>query len=241
MPQEKRLTMKDLPENERPYEKLERFGPEALSDSELLSILLRSGTRSERVTEVAQRALVTAQEHNPADPLSALLLMPLEELSGLRGIGRVHAIQLKAVLEVSARIAAAKSPGRLSFKDPASVADHCMEAMRHLDQEHVRVLYLNNRGQLLSDKTLSIGTIQQALVCSRSIISAAMSCRAVQFILLHNHPSGDPTPSKEDIETTLKLMEAGQLMDVRLVDHIVIGDGTYYSMKEHGILNGTPV
>ena len=94
MPQEKRLTMKDLPENERPYEKLERFGPEALSDSELLSILLRSGTRSERVTEVAQRALVTAQEHNPADPLSALLLMPLEELSGLRGIGRVHAIQL---------------------------------------------------------------------------------------------------------------------------------------------------
>ena len=241
MSQVKKLTMKDLPESERPYEKLERLGPGALSDAELVAVLLRSGTRGERVTEIAQRALISAREINQSDPLSALLQMPLEELSQLRGIGRVHAIQLKAVREVAIRIASSKAADRISLKDPASVADYCLESMRHLDQETVRVLYLNNKGLLLADRTLSIGTIRQALVCSRDIIAAAIACRAVQFVILHNHPSGDPTPSQDDIETTLRLVEAGELMDVRLVDHIIIGDGIYYSMKEHGILEGAQV
>ncbi len=241
MLQEKNLTMKDLPESERPYEKLERLGPGVLSDAELLAVLLRSGTRGERVTEVASRALAAASAaaHTAGanDPLSALLLTPLEELSKLRGIGRVHAIQLKAVLEISIRIASAKALEHVSFQDPASVADFCMESMRYLEQETVRVLYFNNRGMLLADKTLSVGTIQQALVCTRDIMAAAMACKAVYFIILHNHPSGDPTPSREDIETTQRLAEAGQLMEVRLLDHIVIGNGIYYSMKEHGHLH----
>lgn len=241
MSQEKKLTMKDLPVSERPYEKLERLGPGALSDAELIAVLLRSGTRGERVTEVAQRALISAREINQGDPLSALLQMPLEALSGLHGIGRVHAIQLKAVREVATRVASSKGPDRICFQDPSSAADFCMESMRHLDQETVRILYLNSKGMLLADKTLSIGTIQQALVCSRDIMAAALSCRAVQYIILHNHPSGDPNPSHDDIETTLRLIEAGALMDIRLVDHIIIGDGVYYSMKEHGILDGIPV
>lgn len=231
-----KLTMKKIPVSERPYEKLEKLGAEALSDAELLAIVLRSGTAKERVTEMACRILTELGDGRTENPLSELFRMNLKQLQKLDGIGRVKAIQIRAIMEISARLSYAAARKRFQADDPESVASMYMEKMRYLTKEIVKVVYLDTKNQYIAEQDLSIGSVNESIVSVREVYAAAMEKSAVNVILLHNHPSGDPTPSQADIQVTRQMMTGGAIMDIGLLDHIIIGNGIYYSMKEQGII-----
>lgn len=233
---DEKLTMKTIPASERPYEKLENLGAAALSDAELISILLRSGTRTERATEVACRMLAEAARQQNQSPLAALFCMSLSRLQEIAGIGRVKAIQLKAVMEISSRLSAAVALERFQAGDPETVAAVYMERMRYLQQEIVKLVFLDNQNQYVSEQNISVGSVNLSILSTRDIFAAALERKAVHLILLHNHPSGDPAPSRNDIAGTHRLAECGRLLEIPLLDHIIIGNGTYYSMREQGIL-----
>lgn len=225
------MTIKHLPFSERPYEKLEKKGAKALSDAELLAIILKSGLKNERSTEMASRVLGEFK-----DGLLSLHTLTIEELMQNKGIGRVKAIQLKAVAELSDRINKERYKKFFDVNSPKSVADCYMESLRHLENEKVIMLSLNSKNQIIKEDTLSVGTVSASLVNSREVFKKALKNNAVGIILLHNHPSGNPTPSKDDLEVTREIMLASDLIGIKLLDHIVIGDGRYVSMKEQMII-----
>lgn len=221
-------SMKDLPDSEKPYEKFMESGPEALSDAELLAVIIRSGTQGRKSIEVAQDFL--AQRcHN----LLNLFQLSFEEMQQIAGIGQVKAIQLKCVAELAKRIAKTKYQSQLCMNHPYTIADYYMERMRHEKQERVIALFFDSKCRLLSDATMSIGSVNATFVSPREIFLTALRCNAVQIILLHNHPSGDPTPSKEDDVVTKRMIEGGELIGIPIVDHIILGDLCYYSYKEN--------
>ena len=205
-------TMKDLPSEEKPYEKFETRGAEALTDAELLAVLLRSGTRGSSSLDLAR-----------------LLLSP--------GIGRVKAIQLKCLLELSRRIAKEPFRKELSFDSPKSIADYYMEDFRHAEQERMMILMLDTKGGFLGEAVISIGTVNASLVSPREIFLKALAFHAVSVIMLHNHPSGDPTPSEEDLLLTLRVSKAGEMIGIELLDHLVLGDRKYISFREQGFFD----
>lgn len=232
MNQLKKNTMKELPLSERPYELLESKGENALTDAQLLAILLKSGTTGETALELAIRLLSSPQEQG-IDPLVALCHRPLRVLKEHHGIGRVKAIQLKAVCELAKRISSKKAKQRLCIEDPASLVQIYMEEMRYLSQEVIKAVYFNTKMELLGDRNLSYGTINQSLITPREVFTAAWELGAYSFILLHNHPSGNPEPSMNDILLTDRLRQAAKLVEIPMQDHIILGDGCYYSFKEH--------
>lgn len=229
---ENKLMTKDIPISERPYEKLEAYGASALSDSELLAIVIRTGSRQERATELAMKVI----NARPSG-LLGLHEMSLSELQEVHGIGRVKAIQLKAVSEISKRMSKATYSKVLSIKSPGSVASAYMEEMRHFKREHTKLLLLDTKYQVKNESYLSVGTVNTSLMHPREVFSHALKNEAVSIVLLHNHPSGNPQPSPQDIEITQRITEAGSLIGVPLLDHIIIGDGTYVSLKEKGYIN----
>ena len=231
MNQLKKNTMKELPLSERPYELLESKGENALTDAQLLAILLKSGTTGETALELAIRLLSSPQEQG-IDPLVALCHQPLRVLKEHHGIGRVKAIQLKAVCELAKRISSKKAKQRLCIEDPASLVQIYMEEMRYLSQEVIKAIYFNTKMELLGDRNLSYGTINQSLITPREVFTAAWELGAYSFILLHNHPSGDASPSEDDILLTQKVQQACSILDIPLLDHIIIGDNNYMSFKE---------
>ena len=219
-------TMKGLPVSERPYEKVLEKGAASLSDAELLSVILRSGTKNIPVREMAEEILNSG---NPPG-LAGLLHGAVEDYKEIRGVGEVKAIQLACVGELSARI------WKTAASEKTVVFDaFYMEEMRHLEQENLKLLLLNTKNILLKDTTVSIGTVNASCATPREIFIEALRSRACGIILLHNHPSGDPTPSREDCLFTERVMEAGKLMGVPLLDHIIIGDNSYVSLRERGI------
>jgi DNA repair protein RadC len=224
--------MKDLPEFERPYEKLEYFGAEVLSDAELLAIIFRTGSRNMRAVELAQKLLSFEKEEG----LHGLYQYSLEELMNINGIGKVKAIQIKAVLELSKRIS--RHEGRLKYRinSPGSIAAIYMEEMRYLKQEHFKIVLLDTKNQILCDKDITKGSINSSIVHPREVFNYAIKKSAAGIIMLHNHPSGDPSPSKEDIEVTQRMIQAGDLIGIRILDHLIIGDGQYVSLKEKGVI-----
>lgn len=221
--------IKDMPISERPYEKLEQKGAKALSDSELLAIIIKSGTKEEKATDIAMRIL--------GDDVSGILGIhrkTLKELRNIKGIGRVKAIQIKAVAELSTRMSKAKNKALMNIHSPASVASVYMEDMRHLDREHMKIIALDTKNNILDDHTLSVGTVNASLVHPREVFLYALKQDAVSIILIHNHPSGNAEPSREDILVTKRILEAGAIIGIYLLDHIIIGDGSYTSLKELG-------
>ena len=225
-------TMKGLPISERPYEKVLEKGPVSLSDAELLSVILRSGTKNIPVRDMAEEIL------NAGNPpgLAGLLHGTVEDYKEIRGVGEVKAIQLACIGELSARIwKAAASEKTIVFDAPSKVAAFYMEEMRHLEQENLKLLLLNTKNILLRDITVSRGTVNASCATPREIYIEALRFRACGIILLHNHPSGDPAPSREDCLFTERVREAGSLMGVPLLDHIIIGDNSYVSLRERGI------
>ena len=226
-------TMKDLPSEEKPYEKFETRGAEALTDAELLAVLLRSGTKGSSSLDLAR--LLLNQEDSGGGFLN-LYHRSIRELMKVPGIGRVKAIQLKCLLELSRRIAKEPFRKELSFDSPKSIADYYMEDFRHAEQERMMILMLDTKGGFLGEAVISVGTVNASLVSPREIFLKALAFHAVSVIMLHNHPSGDPSPSAEDIAVTRKVKEAGELLDILLLDHIIIGNNRYFSMKAAGYL-----
>lgn len=217
----------------RPYEKFEEKGAGALTARELLAILLRSGTEKESALELAGRLLDSC----PGNSLQGLCTMSSEQLKSLPGIGRVKAMQLQCVCELSRRIAKETAAPALQFTDPGAIAAYYMEDFRHKGQEELVLLLLNGRNRLIGDRIISRGTVNGAMSSPREIFIEAMRRQAVYVILMHNHPSGDPTPSQEDILFTRQVFQTGEMIGIPLLDHIIIGDCCYVSLRERGILS----
>ncbi len=225
--------IKTIPVRERPYEKCLHSGPEALTDSELLAVIIRSGAQGASSIEVA-RAVLEAGDGEQG--LLGIHHLSLQELMEIRGIGQVKAVQIKCIGELSKRIAALSAKKLLDFKDPSTIAAYYMERMRHEEQELMICMMLNTNSQLLGEEIISKGTVNAALVSPRELILAAFRYRAVFIILVHNHPSGNPRPSREDLLLTERIQEACGLVGIPLMDHIVIGDQRYVSFHEEGLL-----
>lgn len=213
-----------------PYERFLAFGPQNLTESELLAVILRTGTRDESAVELAERVLALAKY--PREGLLGLHDVSLEELTSIRGIGMVKAVKLKCIAELSNRLSRASASQGILFTRSDMVAEYFRERLRHLTTECVYLLCLDAKGQLLKEAKLSDGSVHMALISPREIFMEALQAKAVSIILVHNHPSGDPTPSGSDRTLTDNVRLLGEKLDIPLLDHIVIGDNRYVSFKE---------
>lgn len=220
--------LRDMPAEERPRERLERLGAGALSDAELLAILLRCGRRGKSALERAQEVLCGAEG------ISRLATHSVAQLVKLRHLGRVQSITVAAALELSRRVAA-KAGARGRFSDPETVKSYLQGKYAHLCQERTGALYVDARNRLLRDVECYRGTLDRALVEPREILKGAILEDAAGVILYHNHPSGDPNPSAEDLEFTRRLLKAAEHLGVRLLDHVIVGREGSLSLREAGL------
>lgn len=228
------LNIKEMPETMRPREKLIAHGEDKLDEAELLAIVLGSGTREMNALELARQLLT---RHGGS--LRFLMSASLEELTAEKGIGMAKAVSIKAAIEMGRRVVG-NIQLRKIIKSPEDVQEAvrelAMEEMRHYDREHFRVLYLDRKGGLITMQDISIGGLHSSIVHPREVFKTAVKKSAASMILVHNHPSGDPTPSQEDIEITRRLMEAGKIMGIEILDHVIIGEVNYCSLKARGLI-----
>ncbi|HYF82573.1 MAG TPA: DNA repair protein RadC [Clostridia bacterium] len=227
--QDGHATIKDLPAEERPRERLIRHGAAVLSNAELLAVLLRVGTKEENAISLAHRILKQEQG------LRYLVDSKVEQMSCIKGIGQAKAAQIKAAIELGKRLSTFELGVDKPVKSPKDVADLLMEDMRYLKKEHMKLVLLNIKCNLISVEEISIGSLNASIVHPREVFNPAIKKSSASIIMVHNHPSGDPSPSSEDIGITARISEAGKLIGIELVDHIIIGDGKYISMKEKGL------
>lgn len=228
---QKNKTIKELPASERPYEKFLSVGASGLSDADLLAIIIKTGTKDKSAVDIAQEIL-SGRNGN----LLNLYEMSYDELIQVSGIGQIKAIQLKAVAELSMRISKAKRARSIRMNTPVTIADYYMEQMRHLQQEVVICAYFDVKSRFLGDKFISKGSLSSSVVDISSVMRTALEKNASKIVLLHNHPSGDCTPSKDDITVTDRLAEGSRIFSIELCDHIIIGDNEYYSFYENKII-----
>lgn len=226
-------TIKETSVEYRPYERCYAYGPEVLTDQELLAIIMRTGSLGESSVALADKVLSYGDNKQG---LLTLLHLSVEELMCIKGIGKVKAIQLKCIGELSKRISRKTAGNKLDFSSPASIAGYYMEELRHEEKEQLVLVMMNTKHRLIRDKIMTTGTVSCSLVSTREIFIEALKSGAVYIVLIHNHPSGDPSPSREDIINTKHIKEAGSLIGIELVDHIIIGDSRYLSMREKSIL-----
>jgi DNA repair protein RadC len=227
---EEKIKLTDLPKNERPREKLLRYGAESLSNGELLAIILRTGSKSENILNLSNRILCQC------GGINGLLSTNIEKLQDLKGIGEAKATQLIALSELSRRFKSFKSGEEIKITRPQSVAEYIMEDMRYLKKEYLKIVMLNTKNIVIRVVDVSVGSLNSSIVHPREVFIEAIRCSSASIIICHNHPSGDPTPSKEDINITGRLKECGKLLGIELLDHLIIGDGIYVSLKEKGVL-----
>lgn len=227
----KKLTIKDLPQQERPRERMKELGAEKLSNAELLAIILRTGHHEETALHLAERIL------SQAGGLRYLPDFTLEELQQIKGIGLAKAVQIKAAVELGRRLASALRPETLSLNSPWQVAEFLMEEMRYYPKEYFKVILLNTKNQIISIEDISVGSLNSSIVHPREIFNLPVKKSAASVILIHNHPSGDPTPSREDMEVTRRLVEAGKILGISVLDHIIVGEKRYISFKEKGLMD----
>ncbi len=228
---QKHLTVKELPDSERPYERCLRHGPEYLSDAELLAVILRTGTKGKTAIELACEILAEGNHS-----LLNLYSYDYKRLIQIPGIGMTKAVQLKCIAELSKRITKTARIQGLSFNRPSSIADYYMEQLRHEEKEQVIVCMFDSKCHFLGDSVLSIGTASASLISPREVFIQALRAQALSIIILHNHPSGVCGPSREDEHITKRIAECGRLLQITLADHIIIGDNNYYSFREKGLL-----
>lgn len=229
--EERRIMIRDVPQEERPRERMLQHGAQALSNAELLAILLRTGTARESALTLAQRLLAEAEG------LDGLMRLSLTELMQIKGIGLAKAVQIKAGLELGRRVARQRRLQEpVIIRTPHDVASYMMEEMRHLTQEHFVVLFLNTKNHVLGHETIFVGSLNASIVHPREVFQAAIRRNCASIICLHNHPSGDPQPSREDVDVTRRLVEAGKILGIDVLDHVIIGDGRFASLKEKGYI-----
>lgn len=224
------LKMREVHEADRPRERFLRQGPESLSNQELLAILLRTGSKEESVLTLANRVLVQFEK------LHALKHATVEEMKEIKGIGEAKAIQLLAAIELGKRLAQKEIDNKYTIRSPEDAANFLMPFMTSLQQENFVVLYLNVKNQIIHQQTVFIGSLNASIVHPREIFRVAVRRAAASIIVAHNHPSGNPVPSPEDIDVTKRLLEAGQILGIDLLDHIIIGDHQFVSLKEKGYI-----
>lgn len=216
----------------RPYEKCMSLGAGSLTDTELVAAIIKTGTAGKSAKELAADIL----EHAGRKGLTGLVDMSVSELMDIKGIGMAKAAQLKCICELSRRIAKKQAGERLDFSSPESIADYYMEDMRYLDKERLLLVMLDSRLGLIKDIVLSVGTVNASLISPAEVFYEACRSRAVGIVLLHNHPSGNSAPSRQDIEVTAQIGKAGSILGIHLIDHIIIGDNNYTSLKEYGYI-----
>ena len=224
------MLIRDYPKEERPRERFLQEGPQSLSNQELLALLLRTGSKDESVLQLSNRLIQSFEG------LRLLKDASIEEMTEIKGIGEAKAIQILASVELGLRIHRLNDQDRYVIRSPEDGANYCMEEMRFLTQEHFVCLYLNTKNQVLHKRTVFIGSLNASIVHPREVFKEAFRRSAASIICLHNHPSGDPTPSREDIEVTKRLVECGKIIGIELLDHIIIGEHKYVSLKEKGYL-----
>lgn len=212
-----------------PYEKCKKYGAASLSDRELLAVIIRSGTHKRNCLDIADDILKSSGIYG----LSGIMHLGISSLCRIEGIGEVKAIQLLCVAELCLRISRSSKRDMMYFNDAQSIAAYFMDSMRHLDVEQLRVMMLDSKCGLLHEMTLSMGSASRTILSPRELYRAALEHNARNVIILHNHPSGDPTPSADDVEATNTIKKGGELMEIPLLDHIIIGDGRYYSFREN--------
>ncbi|WP_349410820.1 RadC family protein [Pseudalkalibacillus sp. SCS-8] len=203
-------------------------GANVLSNQELLAILLRSGTKEESVLQLAQRVI------QQFEGLHLLKDATIDELTTVKGIGNAKAVEILASLELGKRVSRLQIEERYIIRSPEDGARYVMDEMRFLSQEHFVCIYLNTKNQVLHKQTVFIGSLNASIVHPREVFKEAMKRSAASVICFHNHPSGDPHPSREDIEVTQRLLECGKIVGIDLLDHIIIGDQKFVSLKEKG-------
>lgn len=224
------LMIRDLHVDDRPRERLIHQGPQSLSNQELIAILLRTGTKQESALALANRVL------NYFEKLHELKHATLEEIVSIKGIGEAKAVQLLAAIELGRRLSQKQVDSRFTIRSPKDAASFLMPEMSSLQQEHFVALYLNVKNQVIHKQTIFIGSLNSSIVHPREIFKEAIKRSAASIICAHNHPSGNATPSPEDIEVTKRLQEAGFIIGIDLIDHVIIGDHQFFSLKEQGYI-----
>ncbi|MES1045793.1 RadC family protein [Heyndrickxia oleronia] len=222
--------IRDYPAGERPRERLVKHGARSLSNQELLAILLRTGTKDESVIQMANRVL------QAFDGLRLLKEASLEEIMKIKGIGFAKAVQILATIEIGRRIGNLTYNDRYIIRSPEDAANYVMNDMRFLSQEHFVCIYLSTKNQVIHQQTIFIGSLNASIVHPREVFKEAFRRSAASIICIHNHPSGDPGPSREDIEVTKRLVECGKIIGIEILDHLIIGDKKFVSLKEKGYL-----
>ncbi len=227
----KSFTIHDLPVSERPRERLHKFGVEALSAQEILALILGRGIAGESVTVTAQRLL------SRFGNIKGLANASLEELAGIKGIGPAKASQIKAAFELANRLEGSPEQGKKPLvKTPEEVVSLVKGRLKDKKKEHFQVLLLDTRSQLINIAEISVGSLDTSIVHPREVFKEAISASAASVIFVHNHPSGDPTPSEDDIKLTERLTRAGEVIGIDVLDHIIIANTEYVSLKREGIL-----
>jgi DNA repair protein RadC len=228
--------IREMPEGERPRERLKLRGAAALSDAELVAILLRTGMKGTSVVELSQQIVREFRT------LEELARAPLEAIAKIKGVGETKAIQLKAAFELARRLSESTRGKQQIITSPEDAAAAVREDMRILDREEFRVLLLNTKNGLIKKAEVSRGSLNASIVEPREVFKDAIAASAASMILVHNHPSGDPTPSSEDIAVTKRLVKAGELLNISVLDHIILGhrttkrDQDFVSLKELGLM-----
>ena len=222
------MKIKEIPQSERPYEKLEMYGAQALSNAELLAIIIKNGTKEESSVMLAQKIL--SMQKSTQDSLRFLQDISIKEFMSIKGIGKVKAIQLLAVCELTKRISRPIKNFNVQIKSPQDVADLLINDLKYEKREIVKVLMLNVKNNILKIQDIALGGTSFAVFEIKDVLKEAIKIGAPKIILVHNHPSGDPTPSHEDIELTQKLEEVSKMLEIELLDHVIIGDGKYKSI-----------
>jgi len=221
--------MRDFEMNDRPRERLMQVGERAVSTAELLAIILRTGARGENVLRLAERIL--ARFGN----LTGVSRASIVELMEVNGVGPAKAVEVKASLEIGRRLMTASPEERPRVTSPGDAANLLMSEMMFLEQEHLRLILLDTRNRVISTPTIYVGSLNTSVVRIGELFRAAIRDNAAAFIVVHNHPSGDPSPSPEDVNVTRQIVQAGRLLDIELLDHVIIGRQRYVSLKERGL------
>ncbi len=231
------IRMKELPKSERPYERLEMYGAETLTNAELLAIVIKTGTKEETSVMLAQKILNLISDNDKQD-LRFLQDVSIKELMTIKGIGKVKAVQIKAIGELTKRLSKPINNMKIKVKSPIDVANLLMQELRYEKREIVKLIVLNSKNIIQKIINISLGASNSATVEPKEILLEAIKCQANRIILVHNHPSGDPTPSNDDYRMTDRIYECADIMGIQLLDHIVIGDGKFtslFSMKNSKI------
>lgn len=225
------MNIKEMASCERPREKMIRYGEASLSNAELLALILRTGTKEKSAIRLAEEILSLDEKG-----LAFLCNCTIEEIAGIKGVGQAKACQVKAAVEIGRRLSTSAARNLTHMETPQQIASLFMERMRYFTEERFHVLLLNMGGAVISEEEIAVGDVMSISVHPREVFAKAIRRGAVAVVLAHNHPSGEPQPSEDDIETTKRLVEAGEILGIQVLDHIIIGDGKYISLKKSNLM-----